>query len=625
MIVDICLNFIAALRNNLLSNIFLKIYLAFQSLTRIFLFFYSGHYNQVAWQEIIKIFSIGFVNDIIFFIYIFPIFLIIQVMFTRKVRNCLSFVHFAAALLFVLILLLSLNLIAEVLFWNEYEMRYNFITLEYIVGANQLSALISESFSFIRILVVVVIITSLLTKLMIPALRVACCSINNIHNFFFIFLFSGLSIFLFLNYDSNSLKSLLPNKTSAYLAKNGFYELSVAFKNGDNLDYAEFYPKLPEIEAEEIIENVKIEPINNKYQNINGKNYNVVLIVVESLNAEFLKQLGGRDDLTPNLNKMASESVLFTDLYASGTRTSRAISSLTLSSLPTPGVSIIHHGKNGKDIFNLSSVLKNNGYQNFFAYGGYGYFDSLNKYFAEDGYLVLDRAKFSNKERSFANFWGVADEDLFAKSLEYLDDFNSRNRSFFSIILTTSSHFPYTIPQGRIDVGGLEPKLASIKYADYAIGKFFDSARTKSWFKNTIFLITADHCSTSKKGKDFDLERYHIPLLIYAPEILRSEENHNLASQIDIAPTILGLLGVSYNKYESFGVDLMRNNPRRAFIGTYHTLGYVKEQDDMRKLILLSPQNEAQMFDIKNSETLVSNKSDAKLVREAISFFQRGL
>ncbi|MFI4983830.1 MAG: LTA synthase family protein, partial [Rickettsiales bacterium] len=282
---------------------------------------------------------------------------------------------------------------------------------------------------------------------------------------------------------------------------------------------------------------------------------------------------------------------------------------------PTPGNSIVRR-PNNENLFSLGSVLAKNDYDLKFLYGGYGYFDNMNYFFAHNHFQTIDRANLTSSEVTFANAWGVADEDIYQRAIKEADTAYANKHNFLYFVMTTSNHRPFTFPPGRIDIASGSGRSGAVKYTDYAIKTFIESARSKPWFDNTIFVITADHCAGSSGKTDLPIERYHVPLLIYAPKILKAREIDNLTSQIDVAPTILGLLGVSYES-RFYGTDALNNPAHRAFISTYQKLGYLANS----KLMVLGPKFDNKVYSINGGEqTLVENGQDH--LDEGISYYQ---
>jgi phosphoglycerol transferase MdoB-like AlkP superfamily enzyme len=311
--------------------------------------------------------------------------------------------------------------------------------------------------------------------------------------------------------------------------------------------------------------------------------------------------------------------LLFTNFYATGTRTVRGMEALTLSVPPTPGESIVKRPHNG-DLFTLGSVFRARGYDTVFLYGGFGYFDNMNAYFSGNGYRVVDRSSVASDAIHFANVWGAADEDLYDWVLDEADRAYDREQPFHHFVMTTSNHRPFTYPDGRIDIPSHSGRQGAVKYTDWAIGDFLDRARKHAWFDQTLFVIVADHCASSAGRTDLPVQRYRIPLIVYAPGFVAPGVVDNVASQIDLAPTVLGLLHWDYES-RFFGEDVLAMQPEdeRAFVSTYETLGYLKDES----LVVLKPQREEAAF--RHQAASATQKPiplDATLRREAIAYYQ---
>ena len=220
---------------------------------------------------------------------------------------------------------------------------------------------------------------------------------------------------------------------------------------------------------------------------------NVVLVSSESFGAEFSRLYGSGRDLTPNFDAFAGRSLWFSNAYASGTRTVRGLEAFASSIPPIPTVSILRRPGN-EHIATWGAVMRSLGYRTSFLYGGYGYFDNMNYFFGQNGFDVVDRR--SIRSIRFANIWGVSDEDLFDHSLAYLDSIHASGKPFFSIIMTTSNHKPFTFRPG-LERLGIPPegggRGAGVRYADFALGEFLRHAKDHAWFDDTIFVVAADH------------------------------------------------------------------------------------------------------------------------------------
>jgi phosphoglycerol transferase MdoB-like AlkP superfamily enzyme len=298
---------------------------------------------------------------------------------------------------------------------------------------------------------------------------------------------------------------------------------------------------------------------------------NVVVVASESFGAEFSKLYGSSHDWTPEFDAYARQSVWFRHMYASGTRTVRGLEAIATSLPPIPSVSVLRRPGN-EGIANWGAVMRRHGYRTSFLYGGYGYFDNMNYFFSHNGFEVRDRAQIETPVR-FENIWGVADEDLFDSALHYFDSVAANGQPFFSIIMTTSNHKPFTFREGVPGVlpngGGRE---SGVRYADFAQGCFLREARKHAWFDDTLFVVVADHGARVYGREEIPLKSYEIPMLFYSPKHLRPGEVDALTTQIDIAPTVLGLLGLSYDA-PFFGEDVLharRGDHRVAFFSHNH-------------------------------------------------------
>ncbi|MDQ7086323.1 MAG: sulfatase-like hydrolase/transferase [Acidobacteriota bacterium] len=323
----------------------------------------------------------------------------------------------------------------------------------------------------------------------------------------------------------------------------------------------------------------------------------------------------------PYLDELAERSLVFTNFYATGTRTARGLESITLSVPPTPGRSLLKRPANA-GLFCLGSVFQNMGYDTKFLYGGRGYFDNMNTFFSRNGYGVVDISSVTSEEISFENAWGMADEDLFRRTIFEADRDFEQGKPFFFQVMTTSNHRPYTYPKGRIDIPPGTGRAGAVKYADYALHLLLAESRSHPWFADTVFVIVADHCAGSAGRSALPLFRYHIPLFIYAPRYIEPRKIDTLASQIDIAPTLLGILGVPYES-RFFGKNILRMPPDqgRALIGNYQRLGLYRDG----RLAYLSPKQRIDVVDHPLHDPVdrrTALPADRALVGDTIAFYQ---
>lgn len=533
--------------------------------------------------------------------------------------------------LFVITYLLLFNAISEWFFWDEFSTRYNFIAVDYLVYTNEVVGNIRESYPLGWIIAGVAALAAatiwLVRRPVINSLKhrppFAKRSLIALA-----LLVVPVITALFVN---NNLRKFSDNQYVNELAGNGTFEFGTAFRHNE-LDFFTFYQTMDDQQAFTILRRQLETPnatfTSNDPFNIERtisypepeKRMNVVLISVESLSGNFMKAFGSDKNITPQLDSLASQSLFFTNLYASGTRTVRGLEALALSIPPTPGQSIVKRPDN-ENLFSLGSVFQSKGYATEYIYGGYGYFDNMNYFFSNNGYRVVDREAIKPQNVHYANVWGVADEDLFTLALEEMDRNDAAKKPFFAQVMTVSNHRPYTYPDDRIDIPpSTQSREGAVKYTDYAIGRFLREAKQKPWFNNTIFVIVADHCASSAGNVALPVTGYHIPMLIYSPNNIQPAKVEKLTAQIDVAPTILGLLKFSY-KSKFFGQDIFAvpTDKERAFISTYQGLGYLKNG----RLVLQSPVRKTEEF-IPDFVTGKSSRTDLtdSLVKQAVAYYQ---
>jgi phosphoglycerol transferase MdoB-like AlkP superfamily enzyme len=432
--------------------------------------------------------------------------------------------------------------------------------------------------------------------------------------------------FLTINTDLHRFSN---NTVANELAGNGLYELFAAYRNNE-LDYDQFYKRIEDKQALETMRQL----LKTKEASFIGSSsdplermivadgpeirMNVIMVSVESFSADFMRSFGSDENITPYLDSLAQHSLLFTELYATGTRTVRGLEALSLCIPPTPGQSIVRR-PNNENLFTLGKVFRDKGYESKYIYGGYGYFDNMNYFFSHNSYEVIDRVELKDEEIDYENIWGVADENLFELAMREIEKTISNNKPVFAQIMTTSNHRPYTYPDDRIDIPSHTGRSGAVKYTDYAIGKFVNEISKKPWFNNTLIIIVADHCASSAGKTELPVEKYHIPMLWYAPKFIAPRKMNRLMSQIDIGPTLLGQLNFSYHS-KFFGYDMAQLDAgkERAFVSTYQSLGYLKNDE----LVVLKPQREVQYFKLSKGEQIEDNHPDTTLLREAISWYQ---
>ena len=421
------------------------------------------------------------------------------ILFTDKYRKSIRLALFSITI-FLFVLLIIQNAVSEFFFWNEFGVRYNFIAVDYLVYTNAVIGNIMESYPVVPLFASVGILAFAGTYIIIKKSKTYLDYLPDFSSKLKIIV---LQIILFC-----SALYLLPTITSQQnsanvfaneLQSNGLQKFYIAFSNSE-LDYFEFYETLPENELAQFEAIVNVN-YNNNTNTITSEGTeikkNVVLITVESLSEEFMKHYGNQNNITPFLDQLAEESLFFTNLYATGNRTVRGLEAVTLCLPPTPGESVVKR-KDNKNKFTTGSVFQSKGYTTKFLYGGDAYFDNMQDFFGGNGYDVIDKSNLKLNEISFSNIWGVCDEDMAKKAIQVMNEEAKTGKPFFNHWMTVSNHRPFTYPEGKISIPGTaKSREGGVMYTDYALKQFFEMAKKQTWFKNTVFVIVADHCASS--------------------------------------------------------------------------------------------------------------------------------
>ena len=296
-----------------------------------------------------------------------------------------------------------------------------------------------------------------------------------------------------------------------------------------------------------------------KQASFQGKPKNLVILLQESLGARFVGGLGGLP-LTPNLDKLMKQGWNFNNLYATGTRSVRGIEAIITGFTPTPSRAVVKLDKSQKDFFTIASLLKQHNYHTQFVYGGESHFDNMKSFFLGNGFnQIVDSDDFDNIE--FEGSWGASDEDLYNQAHLELEKLSQQDKPFFSLVFTSSNHSPFEYPDNKITQFDSEKRTRNnaAKYSDYALGQFIEQAKHSDYWEDTIFLVVADHDSRVFGAELVPVKHFQVPGVIIGKGIT-PRQDERLVSQIDLAPTLLSLMGIS-DVTPMLGHDLTREVP----------------------------------------------------------------
>ncbi|EHJ9978910.1 LTA synthase family protein [Vibrio parahaemolyticus] len=380
------------------------------------------------------------------------------------------------------------------------------------------------------------------------------------------------------------------------LALNSSYSLLFAVNNMKSEKSAEqFYGKMDNQKMLDLVRasstKIDFDPtllptMNSNPATYQGKRKNLVILLQESLGAQFVGSLGGLP-LTPNLDELMQEGWQFTQMYATGTRSVRGIEAVTTGFPPSPSRAVVKLSKSQTGFFTIADLLKEQGYHTQFIYGGEANFDNMKTFFFGNGFdQIVEEKNYTNP--SFVGSWGVSDEDLYNKADEEFERLSKGDKPFFSLVFTSSNHSPYEYPEGKIEQYDSEhmTRNNAVKYSDYALGTFFDKAKKSSYWDDTIFIVIADHDARVFGANLVPVKHFHIPALIIGKDI-QPRKDDRIANNIDMPPTLLSLIGVDA-KTPMIGRDLTKPLARedeRAMMQYDKNFGYLTRDN----LVVLSP------------------------------------
>lgn len=623
---------------------FIAIFILFSFLIRTGLLIFSLSKTDFSLLSVLQLYGLGFSYDVtvaLFFVALFNVYLLLLPAGwgNSKTNRVITYGWF-----FLMLLIAFFSFFAELTFWQEFESRFNFIAVDYLIYTYEVISNINQSYP-LPLLIGGILLLVVITIWFFARKNVFVHSFQDRPPLKKRLLISGallLPTIIFPFILNNSTAEFSHNRYQNELSKAGIYSFFAAFRNNE-LNYNDFYPMLKKAEAYRIIRN-ELQENNSHFIHTGfsikreitnpGTRYkpNVIMITVESLSADFMGHFGNTQQLTPVLDTLADGNLLFTNMYATGTRTVRGMEALTLSAPPTPGSSIVRRQGN-ENLATVGYIFQKQGYLRTFYYGGDGYFDNMNEYFGSNGFDITDRGRnikmgdsyltkrtvIGDGQVHFENAWGISDEDLFDAVLRGADAQYKTGRPFYNFVMTTSNHRPYTYPSGAIDLPSGSGREGAVRYTDYAIGKFIAHLQSKPWYKNTVVIIVADHCASSAGKNEIDISKYHIPCLILNLPVKGKQVISKMCSQIDLYPTLFSLLGWTYQS-NLYGKNVLDPGYHpRAVLGTYQQLAFLSQDS----LVILGPQQKTETF-IYNKEknTQIPSALPAATIAKAIANYQ---
>lgn len=544
------------------------------------------------------------------------------------------------------IFILVFTFIAELTFWDEFHTRFNFIAVDYLVYTHEVVSNIKQSYP-LPLLIGGVLLLTVGVLFLFYRTRAFAKTFSTYASIKMKGIILGLTFvisFFYIALVTNNQAEWSVNRYNSEISKSGIYSFFAAFRN-NQMKYPEFYTSIDNPKAFRLVRH-KLLQHNGVFKSpglsvhrtiidsttIHPNEKNIVFILVESLSGSFMHEFGNDKNVTPFLDSLAQKSIFFSNLFATGTRTVRGMEAVTLCIPPTPGQSIVKRPNNA-NLYTVSNVFASRKYISNFFYGGDGYFDNMNAYFGGNGFNIYDRGRgsvlsdniktarnnISDTEVTFENAWGICDEDIFNKMIAIANVHDTRKELFFNFVMTTSNHRPYTYPSGKIDIPSGTSRDGAVKYTDFALREMFRKAKTRSWYRNTIFVIIADHCASSAGKDEIDVANYHIPALIVNLPAKMNQKISRQCSQIDLFPTLFSLMGWSYDS-DFFGKNVLDPSfEEHALVGTYRKLALIKKDNVM---ILSDHKKQASYKWHKKDNSLTPVAIDPFFLEETISWYQ---
>ncbi len=524
--------------------------------------------------------------------------------------------------------------VVELFFFLEFNGRFNFVAVDYLMFPTEVADNIWQSYPTGKIVAVLLVVTLGLLAALRGPLRRAWDQPARLRQ-----RLPGFGVYLALLAALTfglppSLPEVSADRAVNQIAANGYLSF-VAALVGSNASYEGLYATRPDAQVFPRLHRLLTEPAtapgsfvaNSTLREVHGlalaKAWNVVVVLEESLGSEFIGALHPRPvSLTPSFDALTREGTLLTHAYSTGNRTIRAIEATTSSLPPLPGISVVRRPAS-KDLFTLPGLLRARGYQTLWVYGGRALFDGVGGYLSNNGVDHIFEQK-NYPDGTFTTAWGAADQSIFDQALLQMDAFEAAGQPFYNLILSVSNHRPYTFPEGPIRP---DPKLKRrenvVRYADWALGRFIEQAKGHAFFDHTLFVLMGDHGARVYGAEAIPLPSYEVPILFFAPGLVPAGRRvDTLASSLDLPPTILGLLGLSYES-RFFGHDIFRIPPEqgRALMTHNNEIALMRGG----RIAVLGLQGRTSLYSVGANDQFVPivhpDRAGYELIEDAIAYY----
>jgi len=496
----------------------------------------------------------------------------------------------------------------EYFFFDEFKSRFNTVAVDYLLYPSEVFGNIRDSYPLKTITAICLFLSLAWCLATFRAFRQMWFQPAPARSRFVTFLSAIFLGAIWSRTISLEGTHFSADRTLNEIANNG----SISFVGAawtHNLDYAAYYRTIPREEAfartRKMLTSPNAEFSGDPFsirRKVSGDatrpKWNVVLFLEESLGSEFWGSLGRKGETcTPEMDRLATgEGFFFTNMYACGNRTVRGFEGVLSSFPPLPGDSIVKRDRS-ENVESIARVLKRDGYDTVFFYGGRGLFDGMRSYAVHNGWdRFVEQKGFPHP--TFTTIWGVCDEDIYNRALEEFRALNATGKPFLGTILSVSNHKPYTYPRGRIPEDPDKPSRTRekvVKYSDWCLGQFFEKAKKEAFWTNTIFVVVADHGARVYGSQAIPIFSYEIPCVILGPVAVKEPQRiGTLANSLDVSPMILGLLGRPYETI-FFGRDVLNDPPAGAHALLNHNRDIGLFAHD--RMVVLGMQKKAEFYE----------------------------
>ncbi|MDN5100945.1 LTA synthase family protein [Aliarcobacter butzleri] len=609
-----------------------KVYLLFVALFLIGRFFfyllYFERFNDISFFESLLTFIYGLRMDTI----VICIILVIPTIFlaiTPKIFSNFISKFLNIYILFFVVIALFIEC-ASFPFFAQYDLRPNYLFIEYLEYPQEVTSLLFKDYKFQFIAVFILIIATI--KIYSKSKFINFEQVFKQNYISRILILAPILLVLFLGIRSSlghrpvNISDALysENRVINEITKNSLHSLGYAYYSNKKAENnISKYGKIDIKEAYKVASlAIGIDYKDEKkpfYREVKSKltskkQKNLVIFIQESMGAQFTGFIG-KQNFTPNLDNLAQNYLSFTNLYSNGTRSVRGLAALTSGTLPINGIEVIKRNKSQQDYFTIASLLKPYGYKSSFIYGGEARFDNMKSWYLGNGFdEVIEQKDFTNP--IFTSTWGVSDEDLVIKANEKFKSYYENKENFVSVMFSSSNHMPFELPDGKIEFEKNIPKNSvenAIKYADFAIGKFFELAKKEDYFKDTVFVVIADHNVRVYGDQIVPIDMFQIPAVIVSSDIPHQIFT-NLTSQSDVLATALDLIGIDLS-YPILGNSIFKDNKKNINLMIFDEIYAYRKED---KVAILVPNMPIKTYLYKDKK-LTEIENDLVLEKEALA------